>query len=175
MRLFSPSNQENIFGRLLLRWLLCYFCGFFAGARCSYRGFFPAFSVEAARIGLWPTVLALFAVFVTVISTYLVLLLFAKGFYDALVLLRIVRLTQLGEITFWPFNACLLLLLSGLVICLISATRACLCIHGDHRIGIRFIFSKRFALFVPDALFLLILAFSACLLWQRLLAVLPLF
>jgi len=175
MRIFSPSDEKNIFGRLLLRYFFYYLAAFFLGAFLSRRGFLPMIPSSAALLGLFPVLFALSAVLLTVGNTYLAILTVAKGLFDAGLFLRIVRLTSLGEIGFWGFNGCFILLFLGLLLFLVAATRACLCLFRSTSRDIHFIFSKSFAQFLPDALCLFILAIFSYLLWQRLLTALPLF
>lgn len=175
MRFFSPSNKENIFARLLLRYFFYYLIAFLLGSFLCRRGLLPMIPSNAALLGIFPVSFALFAVLLTVGNTYLAILVMAKGTYDAALFLRIVRLAALGEINFWAFNACFFLLFLGVLLFLVAATRACLCLFLSASRDIRFIFSKGFARFLPDALCLLVLAIFSYLLWQRLLIMLPLF
>lgn len=159
--------------RLLLRFLLFYFVFLPIGIFLSRLGLTPYIPCSAKYLGYLPIALALAAALLTVCNTYLLLLIGAKGYYDGAVLLRIIRLTRLGEIGFFAFNACFLLLAAGLFLFLTAAVRASLFTHRCTLKNSKLLLSKNFWRLAADAAALLILSLFTTVLWQRLLLTLP--
>ena len=158
LRRFVPTNGENVFQRLWLRYFICYLLAVAVEILLVCRGHGLAWSSKMACL-LWLTVpLSLLAALLTVGNAYLLLLTVLKGALDAALLYRLTLLVQTHTIRILDWNLCFFLLAASLLIYLFSAVTACRFAFDNDRRDFRLICSKPFAVFCLKALYLTALA-----------------
>ncbi len=174
MKLFVPTNGENLGNRLSIRYLSFYVCAILIGLIIVTRGttLFPLCAVEL--LTCLPIPLALLAAVTTVSNTYLMLLTALKGLYDAQLLWRVTLLVRSGSIGILEWNACFFLNAFSLLLFVLAATNAGKFAFESKERDLALIFSKPFAKFLIDAIFLIALSLLMYLLWPRLLSGMPL-
>ena len=173
MRLFVPTNEENLFNRLFIRYFLFYLCAILIGLAATARGTL-LFTLGTAPLGSFlPVLLAAFAAVSTISNSYLVLLTACKGLYDAQLLWQATMLVRCGQIGIFYWNACFFLIAFSLVLFALCATNAGKFAFENRSRDLKLIFSKPFGKFLLEAFFLIMLAFVLYLLWLRILTKIP--
>ncbi len=175
MRLFVPTNEENLCNRLFIRYFLFYLCAILIGSTAPAKGTF-LFTLGTAPLGSFlPVLLASLAAVCTVSNSYLVLLTAFKGLYDAQLLSQATLLVKCDQIGIFHWNACFFLIAFSLILFILCAANAGKFAFETTARDLRLIFSKAFGKFLLEAFFLIMIALLLYLLWLRLLTEIPSF
>ena len=173
MKLFVPTNGENISNRLFIRYLSFYLCATVIGCMIAARGVTLFVHGTVALLTFLPIPAALLASLLSVSNTYLMLLTALKGLYDAQLLWRITLLVRSANIGILKWNACFFLIAFSLVLFLLAATDAARFAFENEKRDLSLIFSSPFAKFLLEAVFLIVFSILVYLLWPRLLLEMP--
>lgn len=172
---FVPTNEENLFQRLWLRYLICYCCAVTIEILLLFQGLGLVWS-SSMKCLIWSMVpLALIAAFLTVGNAYLLLLTLLKGVSDTALLYRFTQLVQTDTIRILHWNICFCLIAASLLVYLFAAVKACRFAFYNTKRDFHLVFSKPFALFCLEALFFAALTWLIFICFSQLQAHVPAF
>ena len=165
-----PTTGKNVAARLFFRFFLCYFLsGAFAAALAARGALWRSFDyARAGRAEFVFVLLALLGSVLTLSKPYLLLLTAAKAFFDVALCAALLPLLRAGGHVFLTSNACFLYLVFSLTLFCMAAARSCLFSFSGAERDLRLLCSKRFLLYLVEALFFAALALSLYFIWPQL-------
>ena len=165
-----PTTDKNVISRLFFRFFLCYFIAGAAAALFAARGVLWDPPEQAGKTEFLFVLLALLGSVLTLAKPYLLLLTAVKAFFDVALLASLLPAVRGLSRGFLTFNACLCYVIFSLALFCTAAARSCLFSAEGSERDLRLLCSRRFLVYLAEAVLFAALALTLYFLWPQLTA-----
>lgn len=165
-----PTTDQNVVSRLFFRFFLCYFAAGAAAILFAARGVLRNPPEQAGKTEFAFILLALLGSVLTLSKPYLLLLTAAKAFFDVALLSSLLPAARGLSNGFLTFNACLFYVIFSLALFCTAAARSCLFSFEGSERDLRLLCSRRFLIYLAEAVVFAALALTLYFLWPHLAA-----